>query len=111
MERKERAYLQHYLSTAKERKQTVNQSQSFKKVRKLQQGEEIKLYDKVKLLNLTDHLILNVMIVPDHEVNLFEGKWGETSELGHPILEGSVLTTFECQEIEYKILSVSGMRG
>ena len=106
MERKERAYLQHYLSTAKERKQTVNQSQSFKKVRKLQQGEEIKLYDKVKLLNLTDHLILNVMIVPDHEVNLFE-----TSELGHLILEGSVLTTFECQEIEYKILSVSGMRG
>ena len=84
MERKERAYLQHYLSTAKERKQTVNQSQSFKKVRKLQQGEEIKLYD---------------------------GKWGETSELGHLILEGSVLTTFECQEIEYKILSVSGMRG
>ena len=93
MERKERAYLQHYLSTAKERKQTVNQSQSF------------------KILNLTDHLILNVMIVPDHEVNLFEGKWGETSELGHLILEGSVLTTFECQEIEYKILSVSGMRG
>ena len=53
MERKERAYLQHYLSTAKERKQTVNQSQSFKKVRKLQQAEEIKLYEKVKVLNLT----------------------------------------------------------
>lgn len=111
MERKERSYLQHYFSMAKERKQTSNQGQSLKKVRKLQQGDEIKLYDKVKLLNLTDHLILNVMIVPEHEVNLFEGKWSEHSELGHLILEGSVLTTFECQEIEYKILSVSGMRG
>lgn len=111
MERKEKTYLQHYLSTTQARKQTVNQSQSINKIQKLKQGDEIKLYDKVKLLNLTDHLILNVMVVSDDEANLFEGKWSENSELGSLILKHSVLTTFECQETEYKILSASGMRG
>lgn len=110
MERKEKTYLQHYLSMAKEREYLEHQDKPLKKVRKLIQGEKIELYDKVKLLNLTDHLMLDVMIVPDQEATLFEGKYGKSSSFGHAVLGREISTSFNFEETTYKIVSASRNR-
>ena len=109
MKRQDVLYLNHYLLTAKEREQ-CDEVKIIKKVRKLNISEKIELYDKVKLLNLTDHLMLDIMIVPEHEVNHFEGKYGQYSPLGQNVLGNVISSDFRCESINYKIVAASGMR-
>lgn len=103
-------YLNHYLLTAKERERR-DEVKVIRKARKLNREEKIELYDKVKLLNLTDHLILDIVIVPEHEVNYFEGKYGQYLPLGENILGNVISSDFYCESINYKILSASSMRS
>lgn len=109
MERKERTYLQHYLSTAQEREQKGEQRE-LRRLRKLKQGENIQVYDKVKLLNLTEHLMLDIVIVPDDEMNVFEGKYAQTSLFAQEILGCRVSGEFNYEDVEYKIVAASGLR-
>ena len=102
MKRQDVSYLNHYLLTAKERER-CDEVKTIKKVRKLTLTEKIELYDKVKLLD--------IMIVPEHEVNHFEGKYGQYSELGQNILGNVISSDFHCESVNYKIVSASGMRS
>ena len=110
MKRQDVLYFNHYLLTAKERER-CDEVKLIKKVRKLNLNEKIELYDKVKLLNLTDHLMLDITIVPEHEVNHFEGKYGQQSTLGQNILGNVISSDFFCESINYKIVSASGIRS
>ncbi len=110
MERKERTYLQHYLSMAQEREQKEEKQQELRRLKKLKQGENIHVYDKVKLLNLTEHLMLDIVIVPDYEMNVFEGKYGQTSLFAQEILGCCVSGEFNYEDVEYKIVAASGRR-
>lgn len=110
MKRQDVSYLNHYLLTAKERER-CDEVKTIKKVRKLTLTEKIELYDKVKLLNLTEHLMLDITIVPDYEVNHFEGKYGQYSALGQNILGNVISSDFHCESVNYKIVSASGMRS
>ena len=55
--------------------------------------------------------MLDIMIVPEHEVNHFEGKYGQYSELGQNILGNVISSDFHCESVNYKIVSASGMRS
>ncbi len=109
MDKREVTYFEHYLSTIKERHTKDKEMPIL--YRQLKQEEVIGLYDKIKLLNLTDHLILDGMIVPDREANLYEGKYGQSSLFGQQILGKTILTQFQINDIDYKIVSASGNRN
>ena len=109
MDKREVTYFEHYLSTIKERHTKDKDMPTPSK--KLKKEDVIRRYDKIKLLNLTDHLILDVMIVPDREANLYEGKYGQSSLFGQQILGKTILTQFQINDIDYKIVSASGNRN
>lgn len=108
MEKRESTYFEHYLSTIRERHVKDKEMPTF--IRKLKQEEVIRLYDKIKLLDLTNHLILDVILVLDSEANVYEGKYGQSSLFGQQLLGKTILMQFQIDEIEYKILSASGNR-
>ncbi len=109
MDKREVTYFKHYLSTIKERE--IKEKEIPAPSRKLKLEDVIQLYDKIKLLNLTNQLALDVMIVPDDEINVYEGKYGQSSLFGQHILGKTISTQFQIDEVDYKIVSAHGHRS
>ena len=51
------------------------------------------------------------MIVPDDEINVYEGKYGQSSLFGQHILGKTISTQFQIDEVDYKIVSAHGHRS
>lgn len=107
MDKREVTYFEHYLSTIKECE--IKEKEISAPFRKPKLEEFIQLYDKIKLLNLTNQLVLDVMIVPDDEINVYEGKCGQSSLFGQHILGKTISTQFQIDESYYKIVSANGL--